>query len=119
MPLLIFNFPNHHHVVYRSSLFRRLTALEKKLGISAEERHQDDLLAIAEDTCITGIRIRNTPAPLDQEHMSQKMPPDTQTKEKQRVLLFPVVKPATKPSVATAANGILGVRISLIFDMRV
>jgi Fanconi-associated nuclease 1 len=119
MPLLIFNFPNHHHVVYRSSLFRRLTALEKKLGISAEERHQDDLLTIAEDTCITGIRIRNTPAPLDQEHMAQKMPPDTQTKEKQRVLLFPVVKPAIKARVATAANGILGVRISLIFDMRV
>jgi len=90
------------------------------LGIDAEERHQDDLLAIAEDIYITGIRIRNTPAPLDQEHMAQKMPPDTQTKEKQRVLLFPVVKPAIEASeVATPANGILGVRISLIFDMRV
>jgi Fanconi-associated nuclease 1 len=74
------------------------------LGINEEERHQDDLLAIAEDIYITGIRIRNTPAPLDQE--------------KQRVLLFPVVKPAIMASVATPANGILGVRISLIFDMR-
>jgi fanconi-associated nuclease 1 len=93
--------------------------LEKKLGIDEEDRHQDDLLAIAEDIYITGIRIRNTPAPLDQEHMAQKIPPDTQTKEKQRVLLFPVVKPAIKASVATPANGILGVRISLIFDIRV
>ncbi|KAF8503697.1 VRR-NUC domain-containing protein [Russula emetica] len=99
------------HLVYRSSLFRRLTALEKKLGIDAEERHQDDLLAIGEDIYITGIRIRNTPAPLDQTH-------DTQTKEKQKVPLFPIVKPAIKTSeVATAANGILGVRISLIFDI--
>jgi hypothetical protein len=88
------------------------------LGVSAEERHQDDLLAIAEDIYITGIRIRNTPAPSDQEHMAQKMPPDTQTKEKQRALLFPVVKPAIKASVTTPANGILGVRISLILDMR-
>lgn len=95
------------HLVYRSSLFRRLTALEKKLGIDAEERHQDDLLAIAEDIYITGIRIRNTPASLDPEHMAQKMPPDMQTKENQRVLLFPVVKPAIKVSVAPV-NGILG-----------
>ncbi|KAI0282107.1 VRR-NUC domain-containing protein [Russula aff. rugulosa BPL654] len=93
------------HLVYRSSLFRRLTALEKKLGINAEERHQDDLLAIAEDIYITGIRIRDTPAPLDQEHMVQKVPPDTHTKEKQRVLLFPIVKPASK--VATPADGVL------------
>jgi Fanconi-associated nuclease 1 len=87
------------------------------LGIDEEERHQNDLLAIAEDMYITGIRIRNIPAPLDQEHMVQKMPPDTQTKEKQRVLLFPVVKPAVR---AGEAAGVLGVRISLIFDtMRV
>ena len=51
--------------------------------------------------------------------MTQKIPPDTQTKEKQRALLFPVVKPAVKTSVATPAYGILGVRISLIFDIRV
>jgi hypothetical protein len=91
------------------------------LGIDAEERHQDDLLAIAEDTYITGIRIRNTPAPLDQVHMVQKMPPDMQTKEKQRALLFPVVKPAVKAGeVATPAHGILGVvRISLIIYMLV
>jgi hypothetical protein len=87
------------------------------LGIDAEEQHQDDLLAIAEDIYITGIRIRNTPAPLDQEHTVQKMPPDTQTKEKQRVLLFPVVKPAIKASVATPANGILGVRNTNLSDL--
>ena len=93
--------------------------MEKKLGISAEERHQDDLLAVSEDIYITGIRIRSTSAPLDQEYTAQKMPPDTQTREKQRVL-FPVVKPADKASeVATPANGILGVRISPIFDMKV
>ena len=88
------------------------------MGIDAEERHQDDLLTIAEDIYIIGIRIRNTSAPLDPDHIAQKMPPDTQTKGKQGVLLFPVVKPAIKASVATPANGILGVRISLIFDMR-
>lgn len=121
MPLSIFNSQSPPRtVVYRSSLFRRLTALEKKLGVSAEELHQDDLLAVAEDIFITGIRIRNTPAPLDKEHMAQKIPPDTQTKEKQGGLLFPVVKPAVKASeVATPANGILGVRISLVSDMRI
>ena len=121
MPDATFNiqYSIHHRVVYRSSLFRRLTALEKKLGIDAEERHQDDLLAIAEDIHIIGIRIRNTPAPSDQERMVQKMPPDTQTKGKQSVLLFPVVKPAVKGEVTTLANGVLGVRISLIFGMRV
>jgi len=52
--------------------------------------------------------------------MAQKMPPDTRTKERQRALLFPVVKPAAKASeVAIPANGILGVRTSLSFDMRV
>ena len=87
------------------------------MGINAEERHQDDLLAIAEDVYITGFRIRDTPAPLDQEHMVKKVPPDTHTKEKQRVLLFPVVNPASK--VTTPADGVLRVRISLIFDIRV
>ena len=86
------------------------------MGIDAEERHQKEQLAIAEDIYITGIRIRNTSAPLDQEHMVQKVLPDMQTKEKQRVLLFPVVTPVIKAStkVATSANGVLGVRISLI-----
>jgi hypothetical protein len=89
------------------------------LGIDAEEQHQGGLLAIAKDMYITGIRIRNTPAPFDQEHIAQKVPPDTQTKEKQRMLLFPVVQPAIKAGeVATPANGILGVRISLIIDIR-
>ena len=87
------------------------------MGIDAEERHQDDLLAIAEDIYITGIRIRNIPAPLDQEHVAQKMPPDTQTKEKQSVLLFPVVKPVIKGSVATPTNGILGVRNTNLSDL--
>lgn len=107
--------PNHRHIVYRSSLFRRLTALEKKLGINTEEQHQGDPLAIADDIYITGIRIRDTFTPLVQEHMVQGMPPDTQTREKQRVLLFPVVKPGIRAS--KIADGVLGVRISLIFDI--
>lgn len=111
MELTRFNY-HHHHVVYRPSLFRRLTALEKKLGISPEERHQDDPLAIAEDIYITGVRIWNAPAASDQGQMGQEQPPETQAKARQRVLLFPVVKPA--PKVATPTVGVLGVRISLI-----
>ncbi len=85
------------------------------MGISAEDRYQDDLLAVAEDIHITGTRIRNTPLPLDQEHMTQKLSSDTQTKGKQRVLLFPVAKLALKATeVATPATGVLGVRISPI-----
>ncbi len=85
------------------------------MGISAEDRYQDDLLAVAEDIHITGTRIRNTPLPLDQEYMTQKLSSDTQTKGKQRVLLFPVAKLALKATeVATPATGVLGVRISPI-----
>lgn len=80
------------------------------MGIDEEERYQDDPLAVAGDIYITGIRIRNTPAPLDRNYMEH-----TQTKEKQRVLLFPVVKSALKArGVVTPATGVLGVRISLI-----
>src|SRR5882757_755994 len=112
--------PNHHHVVYRPSLFRRLAALEKNLGISPEERHQDDPLAVAEDIRIPGVRIWNAPAAPDQGHVAQELPPDTQAKAKQRVLLFPVVQPALKASgVATPTAGILGVRISLILKKRI
>jgi hypothetical protein len=104
--------PNHHRVVYRASLSRRLTALEQKLGISPEERHQDDPLAVAEDIYITGDRIWNAPASSDQ---GREQSPNSQTKAKQRVLLFPVVQSALKGSeVTTPTTGVLGVRISLI-----
>ena len=104
--------PNHHRVVYRASLSRRLTALEQKLGISPEERHQDDSLAVAEDIYITGDRIWNAPVSSDQ---GRDQSPNTQTKAKQRVLLFPVVQSALKGSeVTTPATGVLGVRVSLI-----
>ncbi|KAI0295465.1 VRR-NUC domain-containing protein [Russula brevipes] len=97
------------HLVYRPSLSRRLTVLEKKMGINSEERHQDDPLPVAEDVYITGVRLRNPPAVPDREDIKQGPPFDMQAKAKQGVLPFPVVKPALKISdVATPTAGVLG-----------
>jgi hypothetical protein len=99
------------HVVYRPSLSRRLTALEKKLGIDPEERHQDDPLARAKDVYVTGVRLRNTPADVDQKTMAQEIPLDTPAKAIQGLLFFPVVKPAVRvKQVAPPMVGVLGVR---------
>ncbi|KAI9460027.1 VRR-NUC domain-containing protein [Russula earlei] len=90
------------HIVYRPSLSRRLTALEKKMGISPEERHQDDPLSVAEDVSITGIRLRSILA-------VPEPPLDTPAEGKQRVLPFSVVKPTFKTRQVTApAAGVLG-----------
>jgi hypothetical protein len=93
-------------VVYRPSLSRRLTALEEKMGISPEERHED-LMPVAKEVFITGVRLRNAPAVLDQKLTVQELPPDMPTKAMQGVLPFPVVKPALRAKQATV--GTLGV----------
>ncbi|KAI9446590.1 VRR-NUC domain-containing protein [Lactarius indigo] len=76
------------HLVYRPSLSRRLTMLEKKMGISPEERHEEDQLAVAEDVYITGARLRN-PAAIQ---TTQQPPFNTPTKVKQSILSFAVTK---------------------------
>jgi hypothetical protein len=102
-------------VVYRPSLSRRLTALEKKMGIGPEERHQDDPLARAKDVYVTGVRLRNTPTAVDKKTMAQELPIDMPAKTTQGVLFFPVVKPASVAvkQVATPTVGALGVRMIL------
>lgn len=97
------------HIVYRPSLFRRLVALEKKMGISPEERYQDDPLAVAEEIYVTGVRLRNAPIAPDREIIVQ-----VQELPLQRVLLFPVIKPALKAGqVATSTAGVPRVRMDL------
>jgi len=91
------------HVVYRPSLSRRLTALEKKMGINPEERHQDDPLSIAEDVYITGVRLRGV-------HAASELPLATPAEAKQSALPFPVVKPKAR-QVAPPTTGVLGVRM--------
>jgi hypothetical protein len=104
--------PTITHVVYRPSLSRRLTALEKKLGISPEERHQNDPLTCAKDVYVTGVRLRNTPAE-DKKLMAQELPPGMPAKTMQGVLFFPIVKPAAVrvKQVATPTVGAFGVRM--------
>ena len=98
------------HVVYRSSLSRRLTALEKKLGIGPEERHEVDPLTNPENMHITGIRLRNAPTTQDQKTTTQGLSLNAPVKGTQGVLPFPVVKPALRvKQVATPAIGALGV----------
>ncbi|KAI0306703.1 hypothetical protein B0F90DRAFT_1814554 [Multifurca ochricompacta] len=84
------------HLVYRPGLSRRLTALEKKMGISPDERHQEDLLIAAEDVYIKGIRLRNAAAASDRKKMEQVPQLDTVKKAKQSILPFIVVKSALK-----------------------
>ncbi|KAH9001406.1 hypothetical protein EDB92DRAFT_1964438 [Lactarius akahatsu] len=79
------------HLVYRPSLSRRLTALEKRMGIGPEERHEEAPLAVAEDVYITGVRLRN-PAAIQ---TTQQPPLNTPTKVKQSILSFTVAKTAT------------------------
>jgi hypothetical protein len=99
-------------VVYRLSLSRRLTALEKKLGISPEERHEVDPFTNPEKVHLTGIRLRNTPNTQDRKTTGQEPSHDTPVKVMQGVLSFPVIKPATRvKQVANAAIGALGVRM--------
>ena len=94
------------HVVWRPSLSRRLSALEKKLGINPEEQHEEDPLTSPEEVHITGVRLRNAPTTQDQKNAP--------VKRTQGVLPFPVVKPALRvKQVATPAIGALGVRMSL------
>ncbi|KAI9466069.1 VRR-NUC domain-containing protein [Lactarius psammicola] len=78
--------------VYRPSLSRRLTALEKKMGISPEERHEEDPLAVSKDVHITGVRLRNPAA----TQTIQRPSLNTPTKLKQSVLSFTVVKTIVK-----------------------
>jgi len=100
------------HVVYRPSLSRRLSALEKKMGISPEERHPDDPLAVTKEVYITGVRLRNAPAAVDRKPMAQEPPLDMPTKAVQSVLPFPVVKAALRAKrVAMPPIGALGSRV--------
>ncbi|KAH9060002.1 VRR-NUC domain-containing protein [Lactarius vividus] len=79
------------HLVYRPSLSRRLTTLEKKMGIDPEERHEEAPLALAEDVYITGVRLRNPAA----VQTTQQPPLNTPTKAKQSILSFAVAKTTT------------------------
>jgi len=100
-------------VVYRLSLSRRLTALEKKLGISPEERHEVDPFTNPEKVHITGVRLRNAPITQDRKTTGQEPSHNTPVQGMQGVLSFPVVKPAIRvKQVANPAIGALGVRMS-------
>ncbi|KAI0273485.1 hypothetical protein BC834DRAFT_210888 [Gloeopeniophorella convolvens] len=86
------------HLVYRSSLSRRLTALEKKLGVGPDERHQEDPLVVAEDIFITGVRLR-LPQPVPgtskvDRNVDRKPPLDSPSK--QSTLPFTVIKSTLK-----------------------
>jgi len=84
------------------------------MGISPEERHQNDPLTCAKDVYVTGVRPRNTPAE-DKKTMAQEPPPGMPAKTMQGVLFFPIVKPAAVrvKQVATPTVGALGVRMIL------
>ena len=102
------------HVVWRPGLSRRLSALEKKLGINPEEQHEEDPLTSPEEVHITGVRLRNAPTTQDQKNTSHELLLNAPVKRTQGVLPFPVVKPALRvKQVATPAIGALGVRMSL------
>jgi hypothetical protein len=85
------------------------------MGISPEERHQNDPLTCAQDVYVTGIRLRNTPAAEDKKTMAQELPLGMPAKATQGVLFFPIVKPAVVrvKQVATPTVGGFGVRIIL------
>ena len=107
--------PTITDVVYRPGLSRRLTVLEKNLGISPEERHQNDPLTCAKDVYVTGVRLRTALAAEDQKTMAQELPLGMPAKAMQGVLFFPIVKPAAVrvKQVATPTVGALGVRMIL------
>jgi hypothetical protein len=85
------------------------------MGISPDERHQEDPLAVPENVYITGVRLRNTAAAApDQDNMAKDLLLDTPIKGKQSVLPFPVVKLARKSTQdAIPVAGALGVCIIL------
>jgi hypothetical protein len=83
------------------------------MGISPEERHQNDPLTCAKDVYVTGVRLRNTPAEDKKMAMAQELPLGMPAKTMQGVLFFPIVKPAAVrvKEVATPTVGVVGVRM--------
>jgi hypothetical protein len=85
------------------------------MGISPDERHQEDLLAVPENVHIIGVRLRNAVVSVqDQDSIAQELPIDMPPKAKQSVLLFPVVKSTRKRTQdATLIASALGVCVTL------